>query len=148
MFKNILVAYDTPEHSGRALSEAADLALATGAELTVLTVVPEFSRWVASTMIVPRALRALQKEVEDAWRAEEMKAVNALPDGIAVTAKLRTGRPDEEIVAQVGAGRHDLIVVGSRGRGEVSSMLLGSVSEHVAHASSVPVLIVDAAETV
>jgi nucleotide-binding universal stress UspA family protein len=43
--------------------------------------------------------------------------------------------------AVVSEGRHDLIVVGTRGRSQSAATLLGSESEHVLVASRVPVLI-------
>jgi nucleotide-binding universal stress UspA family protein len=60
---------------------------------------------------------------------------------VRATPKLLIGRPAEEIVNEVGSGEHDLVVIGSRGRGEVKSFFLGSVSLQVSQASPVPILI-------
>lgn len=143
MFRRILVAYDGAEHSARALSEAADLARASDGELTVLTVVPQLAKGIETARVPPPNLGELQKAIEDRWRREEQEAVRALPDDLRVTSKLRIGHAGTEIVAQARAGGNDLVVVGSHGRGEGDPRLPGSVSQHVVHASPVPVLIVD-----
>jgi nucleotide-binding universal stress UspA family protein len=48
------------------------------------------------------------------------------------------------LIRQIKEGHHDLVVMGSRGRGAVRAALLGSVSHYVLHHSRVPVLIVHA----
>lgn len=143
MFKRILVGYDGSQNAARALSEAVDLARANEAELTILVVAPQLATWIVAGPVVPAVnLELLQKEIEDTSRKELQEAVRSLPDDIRATSKAVTGNPGPEIVEQAAVGGHDLVVVGSRGRGEVESLFLGSVSQHVSHASPVPVLIV------
>jgi nucleotide-binding universal stress UspA family protein len=72
------------------------------------------------------------------------EALAVLPGDVRAAPKVLIGRPAEEIVKEVGAGKHDLVVIGSRGRGEVKSLFLGSVSLQVSQACPVPVLIVHA----
>jgi nucleotide-binding universal stress UspA family protein len=71
------------------------------------------------------------------------KAVASIPDGspaVAVEAVLVHGPADAVLLHE--AKDADLVVVGSRGRGGVTGMLLGSVSQHVVQHCPCPVVVV------
>ena len=65
-----------------------------------------------------------------------------VPDRVSVSTVLSDKPVRAALIEQVATGRHDLVVMGSRGRGALRSVLLGSVSHYVLHHSPVPVLIV------
>lgn len=146
MFNRILVAIDGSEHAERALLEAADLAKLAKAQLTVMTVVPDPSPWLLGGgwggYTPPVTLDELTREAEGQYRSMLAAAVDDLPQGLPVETVLVHGAPTTAILHQIDSGGHDLVVLGSRGRGEVKSLLLGSVSHDVLQASPVPVLAV------
>jgi nucleotide-binding universal stress UspA family protein len=80
-------------------------------------------------------IRADAKALADETAAAIPKELNA--DILTVEAAAA-----DAIIDQADTGKHDLIVVGSRGRGDATSIVLGSVSHAVLHHSRVPVLIV------
>lgn len=145
MFRNILVPVDGSAHAERALSEAIDLAGDVNASLTVMTSVPDLSPWlvggVASAGI---NIQTLTQEAEDKHRQLLDAAVADVPADLPVTKVLSHGRPAARILEQVERGGHDLVIMGSRGRGEVRSLVLGSVSHEVLNTSRVAVLVVHA----
>jgi nucleotide-binding universal stress UspA family protein len=61
-----------------------------------------------------------------------------------VTTRLLDGDPAREILRAAHEGDHDVIVMGSRGRGRVTAALLGSVSQRVLHDADVPVIVIHA----
>ena len=69
-------------------------------------------------------------------------AADRVPDDLSLTTRLLDGDPARELLRAAREGDHDLIVMGSRGRGRVTAALLGSVSNRVMHDSPVPVMIV------
>ena len=91
---------------------------------------------------------------QDAWtppndlmdrRSQEMcpKMLDRIVDPKTEQVRVTVVRTDDAPVdALVEAGKSaDLIVVGSRGRGSVRGLLLGSVSQGVLHSTSVPVVV-------
>jgi nucleotide-binding universal stress UspA family protein len=144
VFNRILVAIDGSEHARRALTEAIDLARLANARLTVISVHQRTSALLAGgAPIVPPIDLG---EIEHAMRREHEQmldtAVERVPQNVSVVKVLAEGPPAPAILAQAREDRSDLIVMGSRGRGGVASMLLGSVSHQVLQRSGVPVLVV------
>jgi nucleotide-binding universal stress UspA family protein len=147
MFRNILVAIDGSSHATRALAEAADMATAMNARVTILTSIPDPSPWIASgAYAAPTLLDSLSDAAEREYDSMLLEAVESLPDGLPAERVLVHGAAGPNIVKQAEEGNHDLVVMGSRGRGNLRALMLGSVSHHVLHASPVPVLVVHADE--
>ena len=147
MFHNILVAVDGSPHADLALAQAIDLAGAEHSRLTLMTGVAPVSMpaFAATAAALPEAIRGARAEAESIIR----RARERVPQNLSVTTILTEDPIRSALIARIKKGRHDLVVLGSRGRGAVRSALLGSVSHYVLHHSPVPVLIVhaDAAET-
>ena len=144
MFRRLLVAFDDSPHARRALAEAVELAKRTNAQLTIVTVVPEPSTWVSAGYGLAPAAEPVQPE--QLARGALDRAVSAVPHDLPVTILLRRGPAAQAILDQVEAGGHDLVVMGTRGRGDLSSLLLGSVSHRVLRESRVPVLVARAVD--
>jgi nucleotide-binding universal stress UspA family protein len=142
MFRRLLVAFDGSSHAQRALEKAVDVAQAGHGTITVITVAPEPALWAFSGYDAPVNVYRLSEELELEHEAVLDSAVRRVPADLPVTKILKRGSPGPAIVAQANAGDHDLVVVGSRGRGELRSLLLGSVSHYVLHASHIPVLVI------
>lgn len=141
MFRNILVSYDGCPHSERALAEAIDLAVESKGRLTILTAVPPVPPW----LYAPASAGALGQLSADLLRESQQHlctAVERVPEEVPVT-KILTRDPIRTALArEADSGRYDVLVMGCRGRGAVSSQLLGSVSHFALNHSSIPVLVV------
>ena len=145
MFERILVAVDGSEGSKKALRLAANLQKTCGSELLILTVFRHHSLLEASmSMVRPDdpesmddSMRAYAKEV-----AEDAKAIAAEEGAERVRAFVKGGQPARTIVKFAEEHKADLIVVGSRGQGDMQGFLLGSVSHKVTSLASIPVMVV------
>jgi nucleotide-binding universal stress UspA family protein len=138
---------DGSSHVERALGEAIDMARQNQGSLTLVTVMPELTTWALGSGFTPAVdYQSLHDDLEREYRQMLEAAQAKVPPEVPSRALLLEGRPGQAIVGEAKSGGHDLVAMGSRGRGELRSMVLGSVSEEVLHASPVPVLVVHLAD--
>ena len=135
--KKILVAIDGSAASAHAARKALELGAALSAQVTLATVV--------SPMFIPAEVAFdASKFIEESIRGGELT--------LGEVAK-ELGRPDisrvclqgsiaEALADHADAQGFDLIVVGSKGRGAVSRVLIGSTTDRLVHISRKPVLVV------
>ena len=147
MFRNILVAVDGSTHADEALAQAIDLAESEQTRLTVIVGVPGLPPAAHVRLSAP-AFAVMQADARSSAEAVLRRARDQVPDDLHVTPILTDDPIRPALIGQIERGGHDLIVMGSRGRGALHAALIGSVSHYVLHHSSIPVLIVHAGKHV
>jgi len=143
MFRSILVAIDGSPDSDQALTQAIDLAESEHSRLTLFSavVMPPAGAYIGGSGAVAAELaRDAEAEAKTILRT----AAQRVPDRVSLSTVLSSEPVRHALINQIKTDAHDLVVMGSRGRGAVRSVLLGSVSHYVLHHSPVPVLIVHA----
>jgi nucleotide-binding universal stress UspA family protein len=142
-WKRICCAVDFSSCSHDAVEAAARLAGGLGAKLTLLHVYSPPLSAIASDVVSFTAADIEGEALRDAER--RMWALRAdaerLAGGAEVVSRCVPGNPADEILRAVGEGGHDLLVVGTHGRGGLKRLVLGSIAERVVRASPVPVLV-------
>jgi nucleotide-binding universal stress UspA family protein len=138
MYDRILVAVDHSEMSDRAVVAARDLAVLSNGEVWVLHL-REREMGPKTGVLVPN-------EPTEEANAEVSASVEVLTQaGVKAHGKVRNtifGYAAREIVSYAKQVDADVIVMGSRGRGDMAGLLLGSTAHKVIHLSDRPVLVV------
>jgi len=137
MFKNILLAFDGSEHARKAAGLAADLARQYQARLCVVHAYDPIPDYLGEPFLqetISRRTEAADRIMEQALVlvGEQPQLETEVLEGPAAEAILRVAE-----VRQV-----DLIVMGTRGLGQLSGLLLGSQSQKVLSHARCPVLLV------
>jgi nucleotide-binding universal stress UspA family protein len=120
MYKRILVGTDGSATAAVAVDRAVEVAAATGARLTILT--------------VDREERGRKIVDEVAGRHAE--------SGVDIETKVISGDPASVLVDETEQGGYDLLVVGNKGMTGASRFFLGSVPNKVSHHAPTALLIV------
>ncbi|MDH3661588.1 MAG: universal stress protein [Alphaproteobacteria bacterium] len=146
MFERILVAVDGSKGSEKALQHGVRLQQLCGGELLILTVYRHHSLLEASmSMVRPEEP---PENLDDVMRehareiAEDAKKKAAEAGAQKMRAFVKNGPPARTIVQFAEERKADLIVIGSRGLGDLEGYLLGSVSHKVTSLADCPVMVI------
>jgi nucleotide-binding universal stress UspA family protein len=137
MYERLLVAVDHSKATEHVLSAARDLASLSGGEVWVLHL--------REREVMPRA-GLVETESTDEAQAEVDAAVEELTKaGINAHGIVRStlyGYAAREIVDDAKELGVSVIIMGSRGRGDLAGLVLGSTAHKVIHLTDRPVLVV------
>lgn len=140
MFEKMLVATDGSADAAEALKYAGDLAMRDDAQVVVVHAFES----VPSYLGEPMRDQIMERHVSRA-RDLASEATQVLQSrGVSTEVEVLEGPPADAILRVADTRGVDLIVMGSRGRGAMTSLLLGSVSHRVLAHAHAPVLIVRA----
>jgi nucleotide-binding universal stress UspA family protein len=133
----IVVGVDGSPSSAAALRWAGRQARATGASLRVITSWHDPSAY-GYEVPLPSDWRPDQEAAR--IQADALAAAADELDGVTVETSVSEGQAAAVLVEA--SAKADLLVVGSRGHGELAGILLGSVSEYCAAHADCPVVVV------
>ncbi len=133
-FRRIVLGYDGSEHSEKALALATSLARAYGGTVVVVHAFPHLP-------LLMDPSREDSREIHDARDLVDTIVERLKAQGVDAEPDVLEGPAAEAILNAADAHQADLIVVGSRGLGQVGGLLLGSTSDRVVHDAAVPVLV-------
>ena len=146
MLKTILVPIDGSDCANRAVDFAGDLASKFDAKIVLLHAIhypseglpDELHRYAVSEHLDGPG--EIDRIVEKVLQSSEIRANNSGAED--VSSQSRRGDPAQLILDAAKTMGADMIVMGSRGLGELKGPLVGSVSNKVIHHADVPVTIV------
>ncbi len=138
----ILIAYDGSAGAARAVALAEGVDWPAGSALRVVSVVEPAMLQLMPWTVGTTALQALESDALTYLEADQTTVVGRLsaPNRV-VDAVLSRDRPASGLVDQAREFSADLVIVGSRGHGPITSLLLGSVSSEVVDHAHCPVLV-------
>ena len=136
MYDVILVGTDGSPEAEAAIDHAITLGAATGAVVHVVAVVDSsgspMAFGIGEVDDINRAAEELVEDVRSVYRGEDVE----------IRGDVRRGEPAEALETYAADAGADLIVVGQRGAGGVTTSILGSTADRLARTATIPVTIV------
>jgi|ERR1700722_12349319 nucleotide-binding universal stress UspA family protein len=137
MYERMVVAIDHSPATARVLAAARDLALLSQGEVWVVHVREHQGGGRAGVMAA--------ETIDEAHDAADASVAELTSAGVKAHADIRyafTGHAASEIADSARAHDAGVIVMGSRGRGDLGGTLLGSTAHKVIHLTDRPVLVI------
>jgi nucleotide-binding universal stress UspA family protein len=137
MYERVLAAVDHSEVSERVLAAARDLASLSKGEVWVVHL--------REREVIPRMGLVPAESDADAESAVTSAVESLTQAGVRAHAVVRDtifGHAAREIIEDAQEHEADVIVMGSRGRGDLAGLVLGSTAHKVIHLADRPVLVV------
>ena len=139
--KHILVPIDGSACAMRAVAAADEMAVAFGARVTLLYVIPDPRK--EGVIQGHEAMLLSEAKAEPDAREALEEAQKAFTESIHTEARLAKGVVSRTIEKELANGDYDFVVMGTEGMGSaLKRLLLGSVTRHVLEHVKVPVLVV------
>jgi nucleotide-binding universal stress UspA family protein len=136
MYEKILAAIDESDVSGRVLAAASELAALSHGEICVLHLRErEMSKFGAPPAESSGEAHGLVDEAVQKLTSAGITAVGIIRDSVF-------GYAAREIISEADRQHSGVIVMGSRGRGDLAGLLVGSTTHKVIHLADRPVLVV------
>ena len=138
--EKVLIATDGGNDSELAMQRAVELSNETEAEVHVVHVMV-LSPWMMPDNLSDAQFRKLKEQAQEVLDRQVEKVEEA--GASEVQGHLQVGRRAyEEVIELAEEIETDMIVVGSRGAGTISRVIMGSDAENIVRHASIPVLVV------
>lgn len=140
--REVVAGIDDSRAGRRALRWALEEAARRGVTLTVVHAYPPPTDWMVAGMVTDEDIDEYREMVRDNAAELVDRAITDLtaPGDVDVQRVVAAGMPAGVLLDQAGADR--LLVVGTRGRGALGRVVLGSVSHQCLHHATGPVIVV------
>ena len=142
--RKIMVAYDFSDYSKEALEFAVELADELKSDLMIVNVINQRDVDALLRAEMESASFSADKFIKDN-KKDRMERINEIVEEVSakplpVEIKIKTGVPFRELIQAVKDGGVDLVVMGRKGRSNLSGILSGTTAEKMFRHCPVPLL--------